>query len=521
MTNNEKLQQQMIDKQIPPKNQEGIFNILQDTLISYKQRPKEMPLNEWAKNEFLKYPDIYNEEKAKQDADEIVKYTTEFVKSKEELDETIKKGNSIESYLAKKIEKGAELNNISNVAEYANNIDEAISKANENLFDAFITKNGDINQNPQLHGFVAEAHHVNSFNLEAATKDSPYRAEMLQSNGKNSVDIVIKDIEGKIVRKYSAKYGQSAENTESYFKHGDYRGQRKLVPSDQQENISNSTSQIEAPDGTKSSKLSYKEAKQIQEDIQKKKDLNEYNWDKVSKREVTTHITKQTGKNILLQSMGYAVGIIAKRFKQNREKGRILPTWKEVKEDFKEWFDKTTDTTKTIGLKTAVTTGWTIATRKGLIPFLTKNTPAGRLAGMVHTAMENAKTIYKLAKGEISLKEAYKQMSVNSASTIGGLIGAGEGATIGASIGAIFGPIGSVVGGFIGGAVGAIAGSEIGKAVAKGFHKVVDYSTKAIKTAYESVKSVAKSVGTAVGNGIKAVGNAVSKVGSFLKSIFS
>ncbi len=47
---------------------------------------------------------------------------------------------------------------------------------------------------------------------------------------KNSVDLVIVDGEGKIVRKYQSKYFKDAKATEKAFKHGDYRGQRKLVP---------------------------------------------------------------------------------------------------------------------------------------------------------------------------------------------------------------------------------------------------------------------------------------------------
>jgi len=525
MTNKELIETKVLDSQFPEKNQKTVFTLVKDTLISYKEKPNELSLNEWVTNEFLKYPDIYDKEKAKKDADEIIIYTTEFEKSKEEIEETIKKGNSAESYLAKKIEKSAELNHISNVGEYANSIDEAISKANENLFDTFITNSGNINQNPQLHGFVGESHHVNSFNLEAALKDSPYRAEMLQSNGKNSVDIVIKDIEGKIVRKYSAKYGLSAEKTDSYFKDANgeykYKGQSKLVPSDQQENIKNSTSYIESPDGIKSTKLSYKEAKEIQEEIQKRKNLNEFNWDKISKKEITTHIAKQTGIIVALQGAFSGIGIMAKRFSQIRKENRVLPSFKEVQEDFKQWLNNMMVFTAVVGLKTAVTVGFTIATRKGLIPLLAKNTPAGRLAGIVYVGMENVKTIYRLGKGKISIKEAIQEMKINTLSAIGGLVGAGEGAVIGASIGTILGPAGTIAGGFVGGIIGGIVGSEAGKLIAKAHNKIFEYTIKPIQQQYEMTKSVVKAVGRGVGKTVKSVGNGLKKVGNAITSLFS
>jgi hypothetical protein len=203
-----------IEKSIE-KNQNSIKTILTDVFTSYKNRG-DLKLSEWVKKELKTYA-VYQEN----DEKEIINSTKTFIKNKEELEETIQKGGSLDSYLSKKIEEGAKYHTIAQVGEYAHQIDEAIEKANETLIDTYINKSGTINQNPQLHGFVAEEHHVNSFNMEAATQGSEYRAEMLQSTSKNSVDIVIKDKSGNIVRKYNAKYGQTAKDTENYIKKGD------------------------------------------------------------------------------------------------------------------------------------------------------------------------------------------------------------------------------------------------------------------------------------------------------------
>ncbi len=80
-----------------------------------------------------------------------------------------------------------------------------------------------MNQQLNLDGFIAEQHHVDTFNLDAVAKGSEYSAEVLQPKpyqtyGKNSVDIVIKDGEGKIVRRYQAKYGADADATDTMLK---------------------------------------------------------------------------------------------------------------------------------------------------------------------------------------------------------------------------------------------------------------------------------------------------------------
>ena len=64
------------------------------------------------------------------------------------------------------------------------------------------TRSGAVNRIPNLDGFIAEQHHADTFNLDAAAKGSPLRAEVLGNQGKNSVDIVIKDGRGHIVRRY-------------------------------------------------------------------------------------------------------------------------------------------------------------------------------------------------------------------------------------------------------------------------------------------------------------------------------
>ncbi|MBJ7593107.1 hypothetical protein [Aeromonas veronii] len=165
-------------------------------------------------------------------------------------------------------------------------------------------RDGEINQSWHLDGFIAEQHHVESFNLEAAAQGCSYRAEVLkpapgQTYGKNSVDIVIRDGNGKIVKRYQSKYGANADSTKELFEKGDYRGQRKLVPEGQGKEINNSTEIIEH-EGVKSKPLSKIDAKERQRKIQKEQDAKQYEWNDVNSKAIAKNIGQKAGVAAML-----------------------------------------------------------------------------------------------------------------------------------------------------------------------------------------------------------------------------
>ncbi len=89
--------------------------------------------------------------------------------------------------------------------KYLENLDGALQTANESLYRTITTQAGAISQNPRLDGFIAEQYHAQTFNMNAEATGSPYRAKVLEPTGngyaKNSVDIVIVDGDGKVVRR--------------------------------------------------------------------------------------------------------------------------------------------------------------------------------------------------------------------------------------------------------------------------------------------------------------------------------
>ena len=56
-------------------------------------------------------------------------------------------------------------------------IDKALEAANDGLNSVITTQAGNISQNINLDGFLAEEYHVATFNAEAAMSDAPFYAE--------------------------------------------------------------------------------------------------------------------------------------------------------------------------------------------------------------------------------------------------------------------------------------------------------------------------------------------------------
>ena len=88
-----------------------------------------------------------------------------------------------------------------NVASYATQIDQVLNRANEDMMRTIQNIDGSISGNPNLDGLIAEQHHASTFNIDAAVKETSFTAKPLESNGKNSVDIVIKNARMNTVRR--------------------------------------------------------------------------------------------------------------------------------------------------------------------------------------------------------------------------------------------------------------------------------------------------------------------------------
>ena len=470
------------------RNAENSAQLINSFITSYSQHKNSLALDVWLDQEFSKYPNIWENEQERRDTVIIIiQQIQQNNAAKTDLYAHLDKGKSRESWLAKKIEQGASSAGVVNVGQYAHSIDEAIKTANQQNWNVITNQNGTISQSLNLDGFIAEHHHANTFNIDAAAKGSSYRAEVLEPKagetyGKNSVDIVIKDGDGKIVRRYQAKYGKDEKATEQLFEKGDYRGQRKLVPEGQ--NIENASEVIEI-DGVSSKSLSKEQAKALQEQAQIDAEIKQYDWNDANRMAIAKEIGKAAAVSAAFSAGLQGVRILGRRIWNNLT-GKENPT---ANEDLQEFFQSSIKSSANTGVQVAVSGALMVAVRNGWIKAL-QNTPAGMIANIAYVGLENAKCLVKLAKGELNTTEALNAMGNVSCTAIGGIAGS---MLLGAKIGALTAnPVGMAIGGFVGAVAGGIAGSAIGDAVYQGGKAIVETATKTVKSVYEGAKSVAK-----------------------------
>ena len=406
-----------------PKIRQTITEFVSD----YQKKDDATTDKQWLVQSFNRYPKLWKDANdIEQTAEAIVSTVYAYEKNRQELEDHLAAGKQRGSWISEKLEQGAAFSGVQQVNRYAAHLDEAISNANRQMADTIRTMNGEINQNPNLDGLIAEQHHANTFNLDAAQKEQPFYAETRKSTGKNSVDIVVRDADGKIAQKYQSKYGKDTEHTEQYFKDGNYCGQQKLVAEGQGKDINKAHEKIEFTDDKSKKKetieskpLSKEEAKAMQEKAQREGKIDNYTWNDANKGFIAKSIGKKATRAAL-----FAVG-----FQGARILGRRIWNWatgkenQSVAEDVQEFAKSSLESGASAGLTVAASGGLTVAARSGWLGKLVSKAPAGRIAAAACVGVENIKVLYKFSKGEISGQEAIDQAGRATCSVVGGLVG--------------------------------------------------------------------------------------------------
>ncbi len=539
---------------------ESKFNLNEDDAIEFKEIHKnfiksyilnkdKMSLNEWLTSELSKnLPD-----KSPLEIQKISSEIIDTIKISEEkkisLEKAIKNGRSKENWFSSDLKKSMSNMSTAQSAKYLHELDEAIKTANQSMYDTITTKSGAINQNLNLDGFIAEQHHANSFNLNANAKNSNLKAEVLkpksgQTYSKNSVDVVIKDNTGKIIERYQAKYGKTAEDTIRMIKEGNYNNQRLLVPAEQLEEVQKAfpnktvVSQIGSGD-VKSNPLEKIRAKELQQEAQSG-NWNDLNWNEYKSKDLAVGIGKQAAGAAL---QGALEKIRAKELQQEAQSGNWNDlNWNEYKsKDLavgigkqaagaalqgaaigvgfhiaqKVWNGEEIEAGEVVeqalvsgadfGVKAATAGALKVGAEKGILKVIPKGTPAATIANIAHVGIENVKIIGKIVTGELTMEEGLEKMEQTTVATLAGISCSAKGTAMGAAVGTVFGPAGTLIGGFIGGTIGYIAGSKFGEVVVK-------TSQKFRKKVVEKVKEF--------GNGlVSGFESALNRGKNFLKSI--
>lgn len=372
---------------------------------------KDRPIEEWLSKKI-------QEQLPDRKPEEIIKLTNEIaitLKAKEEnqasLSTAISNGRNKESGISSTAQKVTSVISAQETAKYFEVLDGALETANESLYSTITTQAGAVSRNPRLDGYIAEQYHAQTFNMNAEAKGSSYRAKVLEPTGngyaKNSVDIVIVDGDGKVVRRYQSKYGKDAKATEQMFEHGDYRGQQKLVPKGQEGEIQKkSTTVIEAPDGTTSNPLTKPDAEQMRDEAQSGK-WKELNWDEYAAKDLAIGIGKQAGCAFLLgAAIGASVDVAQKlRNGEDIEAGEVVETALVNGAD--------------LGTKAAMAGALTVGVRKKLGTLI----PTPAITNIASAAIDDAKAVGKMMSGELSVEEFMDEVRKNGAVLVAGLIG--------------------------------------------------------------------------------------------------
>lgn len=466
-----------------------LYELQSEFVTSYSEAEDKENLEDWLSDELKKHLPEKSDSEINEISRDVISSLRATEEKNKELGKAVESGRDKNTWLASTLTEHSSQMSAQEGAKYLHGLDEAVNAANESMFDTITTKAGIINMNPNLDGFIAERKHANSFNMNAKAAKSNLHAEVLTPDSgkpypKNSVDIEIKDSSGKVLRRYQAKYGATAQDTIRMINEGDYRGQQLLVPADQVEEVQKAfpnrkVSATISEGNVQSKPLTKEEAKNLQKDAQSG-NFMEADWNEYSAKALATGIAGEVGKSCL---MGVAVGagmdILGKVVQGEKvDAGDVAKTALETGADF--------------GVKTAVAGALKVAAEKEVLRVIPKGTPAGTLANIAFIAVEDAKIVGKIASGKLSAREGIDKMQQKTVACVAGIATSVKGAAVGAAIGTVLGPVGNVIGGFLGGAVGYACGSKFGETVVKGYQKLRDIARPIVKDTVRDIKDPLK-----------------------------
>ncbi|MDP4146642.1 MAG: hypothetical protein Q8936_19560 [Bacillota bacterium] len=497
--NNESQTDSVVIEGFDNKSANELSIILKRFLNSYRNKEKNTSERDWLKNQFkVELPELSDSEVEKLSKECFEEIET-FNKNLKSINETIENGGTKEGWLSKKVQEASIGQSINEYGNYLNLIDNTIKNANAQMLRVVTNIDGSINQNMNLDGFMAEQHHVNSFNMNAKLNGSNYKAEVLvpkagETYGKNSFDVVIRDNNGKIVHQYQMKYGATAQDTIRMIKNGNYNNQRLIVPPEQLDEVRKAfpgksiDSSIGGTDKIQisSKALGKNEAKEMQLNAQKEEILSKEDWNHFQTKELTVNIAKNAG------IAGIQAAVITTGFDIARRS--ISGEKFEVDESI----ELALKTGADAGIKAAASGAVKVGVEKGIISVIPKGTPIGVIANVVCIGVENVKILAKVATGELTMTQALDRMGRTTTSMVYGLGWGAASSLIGAAALAWIPVVGPVIGGFVGGMVGYMAGSKFGEVIYNTGKKIVNTAKKAVSRAWEGVKSVGRSLKRAI-----------------------
>lgn len=473
---------------------------------SYSKKEQELSDTEWLSLELKNViPDLSNVE-AKKMAEDTVEAIKEYDENLASLNYECKQGKSKEKWFTDKVAKASSGVSIIEYGQYLDSVNRAVSNANAQMLRTVTTKTGEINQCFNLDGFIAEQHHVNTFNANAALAKSKFYAEVKvpeagETYGLNSFDVVIKDSSRQNnmpVHQYQVKYGADADATIKLLReHGEvtkYSNQRIVVPYEQVEKVQKAfpgktvVAQIGGTDkvAITSEPLSKQQAKELQLKVQEKNEIPTTDWNSFKTKELALQLGKNAGM----------AGIQAAAITTGFSLAEQVISGEGIDAD--ETVELALTTGADVGIKAAASGALVAGVQKGIISVIPKGTPVGIIANATCVGIENIKILGKVAGGEFTMSQGLEHMGRTTTAMIYGLGWGKAGMAIGAAALSWIPIVGPVVGGLVGGMVGHMAGSSVGQGIFEGV-KAVGKGVKTVcSSAWNGIKSVAGKIGRSI-----------------------
>jgi outer membrane lipoprotein SlyB len=478
-----------------PNHAQKTSGVIAHFVQSYSLHKNTMPLAQWLEQAFEDYPDIWADAAERHaTALQVIEKIEQNNQTKADLYAHLDKGKSRESWLAKKIEQGASSGGVAEVGTYAQSIDAVLETANQTLRDLVFNKALDSDGNPvvngnwQLHGLIAEADLANQFNINARTLGSTLTAEVTSTTTLNSPDIVIKDASGNVLEHVQVKLYQPNQtglnSLIQNIKEHNYDSQTTLVVNKEhvaalREKFPDLRIVSEYEQGGVNMEVGeYADYKQQQAQAQLDAEIKQYTWNDANR----LTIAKEIGRKAVIAAAfnaGFQGARILGRRAWNALNGKES---RPANEDMQEFFNASLQSAGNVGVQVAVSGALVVAAKSGWLKIL-QNTPAGQIANIAYIGLENAKCLYKLAKGELNHLETLDAMGNVTCTAVGGIAGSVKGGVVGFALG---GPVGA----FVGAVAGGIAGSTVGDLVYNGAKAVAKTAAKVVESAWEGTKSV-------------------------------
>lgn len=491
---NEEVHEMSIDE-LSEEEVKELRAILERFIQKYKENP-DRETTEWLREQLQEELPDRSTAEIEEMATEIVESVKEYDEDLKDLNENCNKGMTKASWFAEKVQDSAKGMAVNQFGNSLFQIEREFEYANLQMERTILRSDGEVSQCINLDGFIAEQYHVNNFNAKAIMENSPYRARVCVPDGegyaRNSVDVMIDNIKTnqRGVMRYQFKFGKDSQSTISMLERGDYSNQRIVVPKNQVEAVQNAYPNKSVTDcigGTedikiKSDSITKEQVKKMQAEVQKGNRYPEVNWNSYEPKELAMGIGKRAGKaGVQAALLGMGVGIAYKAFKGEKiEADEVVETALTTGAD--------------AGVKCAASGALTVAVRKGALKIIPPGTPVGTIAKIASVGIENVKILWKVAKGELTMKEALEHMGRTSTAMYAGMTAGAVGAGVGAVAFSWIPIVGPVLGGVVGGMAGYMAGSKFGEVVFNGARKIYNKGKELVKKGVEKIKDVGRRV---------------------------